>query len=319
MGMARIIDGNRIAAAVLEGVADRATDFMKKSGRRPGLAVVLVGEDPASSIYVRMKIKDCARCGIESFSHKLPEETNTESLLSLVEELNGDGKVDGLLVQLPLPRQIDTKRVLDSIDPSKDVDGFHPANVGRLVRGDEKVLVACTPSGVMRMLDVTGVDLEGMNAVVVGRSDLVGKPMALLLLHRHATVTICHSRTRDLPQVCRGADLLVAAVGSPFMIEKDWLREGVVVVDVGINSIGPAQAPRAFLDDPARSADFEKKGYTLVGDVSAGAVEKASLITPVPGGVGPMTRAILMENTLKAAAWRAGVFPAGPQDGQARV
>ncbi len=304
MSAGKLIDGNRIAADVLEEVGGKARVFQDQYGRRPGLAVVLVGEDPASSVYVRMKIRDCGKCGIESFSHMLPMETTTRQLHDLVEKLNRDENVDGLLVQLPLPGHIDTKLILDSIDPAKDVDGFNPVNVGRLVRADDEVLVACTPSGVMRMLDEYGVDPKGMHAVVVGRSDIVGKPMALILLHRHATVTICHSRTRDLAKVCRGADILVAAVGRPLMIEKDWLKEGVVVIDVGMNSISPDQAPRVILDDPARAADFERKGYTLVGDVSPSAAEKASLITPVPGGVGPMTRAILMENTLKAAKWR---------------
>jgi methylenetetrahydrofolate dehydrogenase (NADP+)/methenyltetrahydrofolate cyclohydrolase len=304
MSTAKLIDGNGIAAKVLEEVSVESESFQRKQGRPPGLAVVLVGEDPASSVYVRMKIRDCGKCGIESFSHKLPAETSTEQLLDLVDDLNRNESVDGLLVQLPLPGDIDTKAILDHIDPVKDVDGFHPANVGRLIRGDSEVLVACTPLGVMRMLDEEGVDPKGKNAVVVGRSDIVGKPMAFMLLHRHATVTICHSRTRDLAEVCRSADILVAAVGRPLMIEKDWLREGVVVIDVGMNSIGSDQAPQFILEDPARAADIEKKGYTLVGDVSPEAVEKASLITPVPGGVGPMTRAILMENTIKAAKWR---------------
>jgi methylenetetrahydrofolate dehydrogenase (NADP+)/methenyltetrahydrofolate cyclohydrolase len=305
MNSATLIDGNRIAAKVLEEVADDARVFRDERGRPPGLAVVLVGEDPASSVYVRMKIRDCAKCGIESFSHKLPAETATQQVLDLVDQLNRDESVDGILVQLPLPGHIDTKLILDSIDPARDVDGFNRSNVGRLVRGDDEVLAPCTPSGVMRMLDENGIDPLGMHAVVVGRSDIVGKPMALMLLHRHATVTICHSRTRDLAGVCRGADILVAAVGRPLMIEKDWLKDGVVVIDVGMNSISPEQAPRAILEDPVRAADFERKGYTLVGDVSPAAQEKASFITPVPGGVGPMTRAILMENTLKAAGWRA--------------
>jgi methylenetetrahydrofolate dehydrogenase (NADP+)/methenyltetrahydrofolate cyclohydrolase len=304
MSTAKHIDGNQIAAKVLEEVSSESEGFKREHGRPPGLAVVLVGEDPASSVYVRMKIRDCGKCGIESFSHRLPVETTTSQLLDLVRDLNGDGSVDGLLVQLPLPEHIDTKLILDHIDPLKDVDGFHPSNVGRLVRGDSEVLVACTPSGVMRMLDEERVDPEGKNAVVVGRSDIVGKPMAFMLLHRNATLTICHSRTRELAEVCRGADILVAAVGRPLMIEKDWLKEGVVVVDVGMNSISRDDAPQFILDDPSRVSDFEKKGYTLVGDVSPLAAEKASLITPVPGGVGPMTRAILMENTLKAARWR---------------
>jgi len=305
MSTGKFIDGNQIAAKVLGEVAEETRVFQHQRGRQPGLAVVLVGEDPASSVYVRMKIRDCGKCGIESFSHTLSKETTTQQLLDLIEELNRNEKVDGLLVQLPLPGHIDTKLILDSIGPAKDVDGFHPTNVGRLVRVDDEVLTACTPSGVMRMLDEKGVDPKGMHAVVLGRSDIVGKPMALMLLHRHATVTICHSRTRDLAEVCRGADILVAAVGRPLMVGKDWVKEGVIIFDVGMNSIGPDQAPQVILDDPSRAADFEKKGYTLVGDVSPDAAEKASLITPVPGGVGPMTRAILMENTIKAAKWRA--------------
>lgn len=306
MNNAKLIDGNEIAAKVLEEVSAEAARFRKKQGRGPGLAVVLVGEDPASSVYVRMKIRDCGKCGIESFSHRLPAETTTGELLDLVGTLNRDENVDGLLVQLPLPGHIDTRTILDHIDPAKDVDGFNPNNVGRLVRGDGEVLVPCTPAGVMRMLDENDVDPKGMNAVIVGRSDIVGKPMALLLLHRHATVTICHSRTRDLARVCRTADILVAAVGQPLMVKKDWVREGAVVIDVGMNSIGRDEAPQLILDDPARIADFEKKNYTLVGDVSPDASEVASLITPVPGGVGPMTRALLMANTLKAANWRTG-------------
>lgn len=304
MSGAKLIDGNAIAAKVLEEVSVEAARFRKERGRGPGLAVVLVGEDPASSVYVRMKIRDCGKCGIESFSHKLPAETTTDELLDLVNTLNQDQKVDGLLVQLPLPDQIDTRMILDHLDPAKDVDGFNPKNVGRLVRGDEEVLVPCTPAGVMRMLDEEGIDPKGKSAVIVGRSDIVGKPMALMLLHRHATVTICHSRTTDLAQVCRTADILVAAVGQPLMVKKDWVRDGAVVIDVGMNSIGREEAPQLLLDDPARIADFEKKNYTLVGDVSPDAARAASLITPVPGGVGPMTRAILMSNTLKAANWR---------------
>jgi len=304
MSSAKLIDGNAIAAKVLDEVSIEADQFRKSQGRGPGLSVVLVGEDPASSVYVRMKIRDCGKCGIESFSHKLPIETTTEELLDLVDTLNRDQDVDGLLVQLPLPGHIDTRTILDHIDPAKDVDGFNPKNVGRLVRGDDEVLVACTPAGVMRMLDEEEVDPKGKTAVIVGRSDIVGKPMALMLLHRHATVTICHSRTQDLAQVCRTADILVAAVGRPLMIKKDWVREGAVVIDVGMNSIGRDNAPRSILDDPARIADFEKKSYTLVGDVSPDVADVASLITPVPGGVGPMTRALLMANTVKAANWR---------------
>lgn len=304
MSSAKLIDGNAIAAKVLEEVSADASNFRADHGRGPGLAVVLVGEDPGSTVYVRMKIRDCGLCGIESFSHKLPAETSTGELLELVDELNQDEAVDGLLVQLPLPDHIDTRLILDHIDPSKDVDGFNPRNVGRLVRGDDEILAPCTPAGVMRMLDEWNVDPKGSSAVVVGRSDIVGKPMALMLLHRHATVTICHSRTRDLADVCRTADILVAAVGRPLMIEKDWVKEGAVVIDVGMNSIGREEAPPEILEDPVRVADFEKKNYTLVGDVSPAAAQVARLITPVPGGVGPMTRAILMANTIKAARWR---------------
>jgi methylenetetrahydrofolate dehydrogenase (NADP+)/methenyltetrahydrofolate cyclohydrolase len=302
--IAKPIDGNLIAKKVLEEVAVDAAAFKKEHGRQPGLAVVLVGDDPGSAVYVRMKIRDCGLCGIESFSHRLDAATPTRELLELVERLNGDDAVDGILVQLPLPDDIDTKKILDSINPAKDVDGFHPANVGRLVRGDSEVLMPCTPAGVMRMLEEEGVDPKGKNAVVVGRSDIVGKPMALMLLHQHATVTICHSRTTDLPEVCRSADILVAAVGRALMVEKDWIKPGAVVIDVGMNSLVKDDAPPVILDDPARLADFEKKGYTLVGDVSPDAADAASLMTPVPGGVGPMTRAILMSNTIKAAKWR---------------
>ncbi len=306
MGKARIIDGNEIAAKVLAEVKSETEGFAAETGRPPGLAVVLVGDDPASSVYVRMKIKDCGRCGIESFSHRLPAETPTEKILDLVNRLNGDDKVDGILVQLPLPEGVDTISVLDRIDPAKDVDGFHPINVGRLVRGDHAVLMPCTPSGVMRMLDESGVNPHGARAVVIGRSDIVGKPVALLLLHRHATVTICHSRTPDLPGVVREADIVVAAVGRPLMVEKDWVKEGAAVIDVGMNSISREESPEVITGDPTRIRDFEKKGYTLVGDVSPGVVDVAGWYTPVPGGVGPMTRAMLMANTMNAAKWRAG-------------
>jgi methylenetetrahydrofolate dehydrogenase (NADP+)/methenyltetrahydrofolate cyclohydrolase len=304
MAKAGIIDGNAIYEKVLVQVSAEVDEFVGQYGRKPGLAVVLVGEDPASAVYVRMKIRECEKCGMESFSHRLPAETTTEELLELVRQLNGDEAVDGILVQLPLPGQISTEAILDTIDPHKDVDGFHPVNVGRLVRGETEVLMPCTPAGIMRMLEEHDVDPKGKNAVVIGRSDIVGKPAALLLLHRHATVTICHSRTPDLAAVCREADILVAAVGRPLMVEKDWVKDGAVVIDVGVNSITREEAPPVILEDPARLADFDKKGYTLVGDVSPEAMDVAGLMTPVPGGVGPMTRAYLMANTIKAAVWR---------------
>ena len=304
MNEAKRIDGQRIFNKVIEEVSAEVESFRRTAGRSPGLAVVLVGEDPASMVYVRMKIKNCGMCGIESFSHRLPAETPGAQVLDLVDQLNEDDRVDGILVQLPLPGGIDETEVLDRISPAKDVDGFHPVNVGRLVRGDGDVLMPCTPAGVMRMLDEEGIDPKGKHAVVIGRSNIVGKPLALLLLHRHATVTVCHSRTQDLAGVARQADILVAAVGRPLMVEKSWVREGAVVIDVGVNQISREQATEVILEDPARVEDFDRKGYTLVGDVSPDAAETAGWITPVPGGVGPMTRAILMSNTIKAARLR---------------
>ncbi|UCF30214.1 MAG: bifunctional methylenetetrahydrofolate dehydrogenase/methenyltetrahydrofolate cyclohydrolase FolD [bacterium] len=305
MTSAKIISGTEISEKVLGEVRGEAEAFRSRHGRSPGLAVVLVGDDPASTVYVRMKIRDCGLSGIESFSHHLPGDTPTEEILRIVKDLNGDDRVDGLLVQLPLPDEVDTVSILDSIDPAKDVDGFHPVNVGRLVRGDRDVLMPCTPAGVMRMLDEEGIDPHGRRAVIVGRSDIVGKPMAFLLLHRHATVTICHSRTPDLDRTVRNADILVAAVGRPLMVKKEWVNPGAVVIDVGVNQLTREDAPGHILEDPDRVKDFDKKGYTLVGDVSPDAVEVAGWYTPVPGGVGPMTRAILMANTVKAAKWRA--------------
>jgi methylenetetrahydrofolate dehydrogenase (NADP+)/methenyltetrahydrofolate cyclohydrolase len=245
---------------------------------------VLVGEDPASKVYVGNKKKACERLGITSLEYRLPEETTEEELLALIAELNGRKDVHGLLVQLPLPDHIDSKKVHLAIDPSKDVDGFHPLNVGNLFV-DESLLQPCTPSGVMELLHRTGVELKGKHAVVVGRSNIVGKPVAIMLLKEHATVTICHSRTTNLPDVCRSADVLVAAVGRPEMIKGDWIKPGAVVIDVGINRVDGK----------------------LVGDVDfAGASERAAAITPVPGGVGPMTIAMLMKNTINAARSAAG-------------
>ena len=303
---ARLIDGRALSGTVLEEVAKDAARFKADHGRPPGLAVVLVGQDPASGVYVRMKTRACGNCGIESFSHMLDENPTTDELLSLIDSLNADETVDGILVQLPLPDQIDTRQVLDSVSPSKDVDGFHPVNVGRLARGDENVLVPCTPAGIMRMLDAVGVDPEGKRAVIIGRSDIVGKPVAMLLLHRHATVTICHSRTPDLPGVAREADILVAAVGRPLMVRKDWIKQGAVVIDVGTNKVLEAGAPDEIIKVSEKMADFKKKGYTLGGDVALDAGERAGLLSPSPGGVGPMTIAYLMSNTVKAAVWRAG-------------
>jgi len=276
------------------------------AGIRPGLAAVLVGENPASQIYVRSKIAACEQLGLGSWEFTPLATATTDEMLALVAELNARDEVDGILVQLPLPPQVDTKRVLEAVDPAKDVDGFHPVNLGRLVSG-RAGLVACTPAGCMEILRRSGIPLEGANAVVVGRSDIVGKPMALLLMHANATVTICHSKTRDLPGVVRRADIVIAAIGRAAMIEPAWVRAGATVIDVGINRItDAAEAQRIFANVPAKLAQFREKGSVLVGDVHPGVVEVAGAITPVPGGVGPLTIAILMSNTVKAARLRRG-------------
>jgi len=286
---AKRIDGKAAAQAVRDRVAAHVPEFERRAGRPPGLATVLVGEDPASAVYVRSKNRATAEAAMASFAHNLPDTTTEDELLQLVLDLNADELVDGILVQLPLPNQIDAARVIATIDPSKDVDGFHAINAGRLATGLD-ALVPCTPLGCLHLLRSELGDISGLNAVVVGRSNIVGKPMALLLLGEHATVTIAHSRTRDLPEVVRRADIVVAAVGRPEMVRGDWIKPGATVIDVGIN--------RVPTDDG--------KGR-LVGDVAYDEVaEVASAITPVPGGVGPMTIAMLMRNTLVAAHRRAG-------------
>jgi methylenetetrahydrofolate dehydrogenase (NADP+)/methenyltetrahydrofolate cyclohydrolase len=286
----KIIDGKAFAAALRGRIAEAVTALKKSHDLTPGLAVVLVGEDPASQVYVRSKGKQTQETGMNSFQHTLPAETSQEDLLALIATLNGDPQVHGILVQLPLPGQIDEQAVIDSIDPAKDVDGFHVVNAGRLATGG-KAMVPCTPLGCLMMLQDRLGDLTGMEAVIVGRSNIVGKPMAQLLLGANCTVTVAHSRTRDLPGVCRRADILVAAVGRPQMIKGDWVKPGAAVVDVGINRIDTGG------DKPK-----------LVGDVDfAGAHENAAAITPVPGGVGPMTIAVLLRNTVVAACRQAGV------------
>ncbi|MDR1775009.1 MAG: bifunctional methylenetetrahydrofolate dehydrogenase/methenyltetrahydrofolate cyclohydrolase FolD [Actinomycetes bacterium] len=281
--MTQIIDGNAVAAAIKASVADSLGE-RELSGRRVGLAVVLVGDDPASAAYVRMKARDCREVGIEPHDYLLPADTSQADLNALIDRLNADDTVQGILVQLPLPAGLDTEQVVARIAPAKDVDGFHPENLGRLLRGLDAPR-PCTPAGVMCLLDRAGVQLSGAHAVVVGRSLIVGKPMALLLLERNATVTVCHSRTRDLAEVCRQADVLVAAVGRPKMIGAEHVKPGAVVIDVGINRV---------TGDDGKSV--------LVGDVDYDAVAPlATAITPVPGGVGPMTRALLMANTRDAA------------------
>lgn len=290
---ARLIDGFAFAADLRARVAEEAARFAASAGRAPGLAVVLVGEDPASQVYVRSKGKATVEAGMASFEHRLPATASQAELLTLVRQLNADPAVDGILVQLPLPAQIDAQAVIEAIDPDKDVDGFHPVNVGRLGVGLPG-FVPCTPLGCLMLLKAERGDLSGLDAVVIGRSNIVGKPMAQLLIAESCTVTVAHSRTRDLPEVMRRADIVVAAVGRPQMIRGDWLKPGATVIDVGINRV-PA-------DEPGKTR--------LVGDVAFDeAMAVAGAVTPVPRGVGPMTIAVLLRNTLVSACRRAGIAP----------
>ena len=273
-------------------------------GIRPGLAAVLVGENPASQIYVKSKIAACEQLGMASWLHAPPASVSTEYMLQLVHDLNADDRVDGILIQLPLPAQVDSKRVLEAIDPAKDVDGFHPVSMGRLV-SNRPGLVACTPAGCMEMLQRNAIATEGTNAVVLGRSDIVGKPMALLLLRANATVTICHSKTRNLPEVIRRADILVAAIGKAGFVQADWVKPGAAVIDVGTNKVTDAgEAAQLLRNFPERLEKFRAKGNVLIGDVHPDAVRVAGALSPVPGGVGPMTITMLMSNTVKAARLR---------------
>jgi len=306
---ARILDGAKIRDYVLAELRSEISDLTAR-GVRPGLAAVLAGDDPASKIYVRNKILACERLGIYSETFTPPAEVSTREMLALVEELNNREEIDGILVQLPLPKQVDADAAFGAVLPEKDVDGFHPVNMGRLAAG-QPGLVACTPAGLIEILKRGGIPMEGRRAVVLGRSRTVGKPAALLLLQENATVTVCHSRTRDLPAVCREADILVAAMGRPAMVTREFLKPGVTVLDVGINRIeDAAEADRLFRHDPAKLDRFREKGSVLVGDVHPGDVaEIAGAYTPVPGGVGPLTVAMLMVNTVKAARNRRG--PAG--------
>jgi methylenetetrahydrofolate dehydrogenase (NADP+)/methenyltetrahydrofolate cyclohydrolase len=303
---ARLLDGNKIRDQIFAELADEVR-VLTAADIRPGLAAVLVGENPASQLYVKSKIAACEQLGLASGLITPPATVTTLDMLSVVDDLNRDNQVDGILIQLPLPPQVDTKRVLEAVDPAKDVDGFHPVNLGRLVSG-RPGLVACTPAGCMEILRRNDIKIEGANAVVLGRSDIVGKPMALLLMHANATVTICHSKTRDLPDVVRRADIVVAAMGKAGFVEAEWIRPGAAVIDVGTNRVtDPAEASRLFRDFPERLEKFRAKGSALVGDVHPDAVNVAGALTPVPGGVGPMTITMLMSNTVKAARLRRGV------------
>ena len=296
---AQIIDGKAVALSVEREVSQAIAEM----GFRPGLVAVRVGNDPASEIYVRNKAKKARELGLAGTEIVFPDTMSEGELLAEIDRLNADDTVDGILVQLPLPRQIDARKVIDAIAPAKDVDGFHPINVGMLHLG-RPALVPCTPAGVMRLIESTGETIEGKHAVVIGRSDIVGKPMAALLLQKNATVTICHSRTRDLPEVARQGDILVAAIGRPIFVTDDFVKPGAIVIDVGMNRVGSDFAPR-LAHDSEKSRLLAKNESVLLGDVDYARVrEIASWITPVPGGVGPMTIAMLMQNTVNAAQRR---------------
>ena len=300
-----ILDGTKIAAQIRAEVGEEVQQ-LTADGLRPGLAVVLAGHNPASEIYDRSKVKACQELGILSEKHTPPETVTTEELLALVHDLNCRDDIDGILVQLPLPPQVDSKKVLLAVSPEKDVDGFHPMNVGYLST-QRPGLVPCTPAGVIEILKRSNIPIAGAEAVVVGRSDIVGKPVAMLLLNGNATVTVCHSKTHDLPGVCRRADILVAAIGRAGMITPGYVKTGATVIDVGMNKItNAAEFQRFFAGDAKREAAFAKNRSTLIGDVDPRVAEVAGAITPVPGGVGPLTIAMLMSNTVKAAKMRRG-------------
>jgi len=305
--MAQVLDGKSVNQQILEELKPRIAALAAR-GRVPGLTVIRAGDDPASEIYVRNKVKTCRELGMLSEEILLPGTIATDELLEHIRTLNARDEIDGILVQMPLPKQVDSRAVLLAIEPSKDVDGFHPFNVGQLV-ANAPAPRSCTPAGVMEILRRNAIEIKGKNAVVVGRSDIVGKPMAFLLLHQHATVTICHSRTTDLPGVCREADILVAAIGKPAMLTRDYIRPGAVVVDVGINRLNDrADVERIFRGDAGRLAAFDKRGQVLVGDVDpVDMAEVSSAYTPVPGGVGLLTIAMLMQNTVEIAERRMGV------------
>jgi len=303
---ARVLDGNRIRDEIKAELAEKIRE-LKAAGITPGLAAVLVGNNPGSEVYVRNKVKTSAALGLLSENIDVPATTSTPELLELVDRLNRRDEIDGILIQLPLPPHVDRRLVLNSVDPAKDVDGLHPINVGRLVRGDYG-LVPCTPAGVIEILKRSGIPIRGARAVVIGRSDIVGKPVALLLMHEHATVTVCHSKTRDLAAVAREGEILIAAMGRPAFVTGEFIRPGATVIDVGINRLTSEEEVRRVFHDPAGPLrQLAEKGQVLVGDVQPEDVkERAGSYTPVPGGVGPLTIAMLMANTVSAALARRG-------------
>ncbi|MDX6558935.1 MAG: methylenetetrahydrofolate dehydrogenase / methenyltetrahydrofolate cyclohydrolase [Blastocatellia bacterium] len=306
---AQSLDGRAVADQIKQEVAVEVQRLLDEHGLKPRLAAVLVGDDDASAVYVRNKVRACAEVGIESDQRRLPATTTTAELLTLIRNLNQDEDVDGILVQLPLPQQIDEAAIIEAVDPAKDVDGFHPVNVGLLAMGKPR-FVPCTPAGIIELLDRNQIAIAGANACVVGRSQIVGRPVAGLLLQRNATVTICHSRTRDLPAVTRQADILVAAIGRPAFIRGDYIKPGAVVIDVGVNKVTDIEKAHTLFGPEAgkRIEAIQKRGYTLVGDVHPAEADLvAGRRTPVPGGVGLLTVAMLMKNTLQAAKWRRGL------------
>jgi methylenetetrahydrofolate dehydrogenase (NADP+)/methenyltetrahydrofolate cyclohydrolase len=304
--MPKILDGAAIAAAIKQEVAEEVRELAAR-GIKPGLAAVLVGHVPASEIYVRSKVQACAELGLHSDLITPPDTISTEEMLALVAELNAREDIDGILIQLPLPSQVDSKALLDAVDPAKDVDGFHPVNAGRLLAG-RPALAPCTPAGVIEILKRSDISIAGQHAVVVGRSDIVGKPAAMLLLHQNATVTICHSKTRNLPWITQQADILVAAIGRPGFITPEMVRPGATLVDVGINRLTTREEfDRIFKGNEKREAAFAKRGSVVVGDIDPKAFEISGAYTPVPGGVGLLTIAMLMSNTVRAARMRRGL------------
>jgi methylenetetrahydrofolate dehydrogenase (NADP+)/methenyltetrahydrofolate cyclohydrolase len=304
---ARLLDGTAIAAAIRETVLPDVRAFQARAGRPPGLGIALVGTDPASEIYVRNKVRAGTDSGIRVDLERLPATASLDELLGLVDRLNRSDAHDGILVQAPLPAAMGkgaAQRVFDAIDPDKDVDGFNPVNVGKLVQG-RAILAPCTPSGIIEMLDRSGIRISGTRAVIIGRSEIVGKPLALLLLHRDATITVCHSKTPDLPEVAAGADILVAAIGRAGFVTPDFVKPGATVVDVGINRVSDRTlAQQLFGEGSPRLADFDRRGSIVVGDVHPRVVERAAAMTPVPGGIGPLTIAMLLKNTVAAARAR---------------